>query len=247
MAVTKDKPAPYAPAATVLSLVERYRERGLPAPIDNEVLGRAGIPESLLARTLFALQVLGLIDESGNPTETFEGIREATESDYQQRLRQWLNDAYADVLAFVDPSTDDETKVRDAFRAYKPIGQQPRMVTLFLGLCAAAGLAPERPTKSRQPRATKQQDQIKKASAPTREYERRKNRQRTKFDARTQADLPAPITGLLASLPSEGEGWTKSQRDKFITTFGAVLDFCFPIVEAAPEASDERLDQEELI
>ena len=44
----------------------------------------------------------------------------------------------------------------DAFRSYKPVGQQARMVTLFMGLFAAAGVRPEskrsrsNPTKRRQ-------------------------------------------------------------------------------------------------
>jgi len=52
------------------------------------------------------------------------------------------------------------------------------------------------------------------------------------------AGLPPAIAGLLASLPKEGEGWTQDRRDKFVNTFGAVIDFCFPIVAAEqPKAS----------
>jgi hypothetical protein len=42
--------------------------------------------------------------------------------------------------------------------------------------------------------------------------------------------VPAPLAGLLSTLPPEGGGWTQNQRDKFVATFGTVLDFCFPIV-----------------
>jgi hypothetical protein len=37
------------------------------------------------------------------------------------------------------------------------------------------------------------------------------------------------LAGLLATLPSPQEGWTKERRNQFVATFGAVLDFCFPI------------------
>lgn len=100
--------------------------------------------ESLIPRTLQALHTLDLIDEQGKPSETLEGIRLAPEAEYKQRLSQWLKGAYADVLAFVDPASDDEIAIRDAFRNYQPVGQQPRMVTLFLGLAAAAGMAAEK-------------------------------------------------------------------------------------------------------
>ena len=105
---------------------------------------RAGVSQSLVPRTVQALQMLDLIDADGRPTQTFESIRVASEPDYKQRLVEWLDGVYADVIEFVDPSRDDETKIRDAFRLYQPHGQQPRMVSLFLGLYAAAGKAPER-------------------------------------------------------------------------------------------------------
>ncbi len=144
VSVTADKPAPYATSSSIIDLIERYRNRGLPSPVTTDVLLRAGTSDSLVSRTLYALQALDLIDEQGMPTKTLEGIRLAPESEYKQRLAQWLQSAYADVLKFVDPAVDDETKVRDAFRSYNPVAQQPRMITLFLGLLAAAGMVAER-------------------------------------------------------------------------------------------------------
>ena len=43
------------------------------------------------------------------------------------------------------------------------------------------------------------------------------------------AGMPAALAGLLTSLPSSGETWTKIERDRFVHTFAAVLDFCFPV------------------
>lgn len=155
MSVTKDKPAPYATSSAILDLIDRHRNRGLPAPVTFDILARAGISDSLIPRTLQALQTLDLIDDQGMPTETLEGLRLAPESEFQNRLTEWIQDAYADVLAFVNPSEDDETAVRDAFRSYSPVGQQPRMVTLFMGLLAAAGMADEKHRgHSRRARAT---------------------------------------------------------------------------------------------
>ena len=144
MPVTADRPAPYAPPTAVLDLITRHRNKGLPSPINAEVLQRAGVSDSLIPRTLQALQTLDLINEDGSPSEVLEGLRRAPEAEYQQRLVDWLNGAYADALAFVDPSVDGDVKVRDAFRHYRPVGQQSRMVTLFTGLFSAAGVAPEK-------------------------------------------------------------------------------------------------------
>ena len=43
--------------------------------------------------------------------------------------------------------------------------------------------------------------------------------------------LPPVIAGLLASLPPVSKGWTKEEREKFVSTFGTVLDFAIPIRE----------------
>src|ERR1700716_2236116 len=99
MAVTADKPSPYAPPSAILDLIARHRSRGLPPVVSAEALGRAGISESLIPRTMQALTTLDLIDETGKPTPTFEGIRLAPEAEYKKRLEDWLKGTYADVFS----------------------------------------------------------------------------------------------------------------------------------------------------
>ena len=224
MPVTKDKSAPYAPPTAILNIVERHRQRGIPSPVDAEVLARAGISESLIPRTLMALQSLDLIDDNGSHTDVLEGLRLAPEAEYKARLAEWLNAAYADVLKFVDPATDDEAKIRDAFRPFQPTGQQARMVTLFSGLYAAAGIAAEKSVTS-----TKRARSGSDSAARRKPSAKASTRKGKNFEPAT--GVPAPLAGLLSSLPPEGQGWTQERRNKFVDTFGAVIDFCFPIVE----------------
>jgi hypothetical protein len=220
----------------VIELIQRHRSRGLPSPVDADVLARAGISPSLIPRTLQSMIGLDLITEKGELTPLFEGIRKAPEAEYKQHVLQWLNTTYADVLAFADPATDDETKIRDAFRQYKPYGQQERMVTLFLKLYAHAGVATKpainppprtRPVAAKPKPAAQRQDHA------------------DKLDRRHAGGHPIPgvppaLAGMLLGLPSEEAGWSQDQRDKFHAAFGAMLDFCFPIVEAkGPPASTE--------
>jgi hypothetical protein len=143
MPVTDSTPGPYAPTTAILALIERYRQKGLPPPINEDILRRAGVSESLVSRTLQALITLDLIDEQGKPTTTLDGLQLAPEAEYKHRLEDWLRSAYADVLAFVDPAMEDDVRIHDAFRSYKPAGQRARMVTLFTGLFAAAGVRAE--------------------------------------------------------------------------------------------------------
>ncbi len=241
MAVTKDKPAPYAPASAVLDIVGRYRNRGLVFPVTAEVLGRIGISDSLISRTLQALQTLDLINDVGNPTGTLEGIRLAPEAEYKKRLEDWLKGAYADVFAFVDPSTDEEVRIRDAFRSYQPVGQQNRMVTLFQGLCAAAGLIPDKAAPSPRARAPARAS----GNAPQSglsfiKTAKKLAAQPTSTVISRPQGLPPALSGLLESLPDPSQGWYQKTRDRFLTTFQAVLDFCIPIRDLP--ANDEGDD-----
>ena len=57
MPVTLDKPGPYASPQSIIEIVDRHRDRGMPSPVTSDVLGRAGIPDSLIPRTIQALPV----------------------------------------------------------------------------------------------------------------------------------------------------------------------------------------------
>lgn len=243
MAVTADKAAPYAPPSTMLEIIKRHRDRGLPMPVNKETLVRGGVAESIVPRVLQALQTLDLIDDAGQPTPTFEGIRKAPEAEYKNRMAEWLNAAYADALQFVDPAIADETQVRDAFRNYVPTGQQARMVSLFIQLYAAAGVGPERQAPQPRPR-TRAAARSNTSKPMSRPGSRSSAGLRSPSHVLPAANphVPEPLTGLLVRLPSE-RGWTQSDRDKFLNTFGTVLDFCFPIVSADTLTKAEEDDE----
>lgn len=242
MSVRSGDTAPYAPPATILALIEAFRERGLTTPFTPDVLMRAGVTESLVPRSMKSLELLDLIDADGNPTPALEGLRRVSQAEYGDRLAEIVRAAYAEVFQFADPAKDDVERISDAFRAFDPPGQRRRMVTLFVGLCDEAGLIPEgaaakpgaKSKRSRRGayRKGNGKDDSEKAERPA-SFSAKKARLRT--DA---GDLvPAPISGLLASLPSEDEGWTKAQRDKFVKTFETVLDYAIPIIVIGAEGS----------
>lgn len=241
MPVTPDKPGPYAPASAILEVVNRHRTKGLPQTIDAEVLGRIGISDSLIPRTLQALQTLDLLDADGKISAVLEGIRLAPEAEFQQRLRDWLTSAYAEALQFVDPATDDETGIRDAFRSYNPVGQQPRMVTLFSGLFRAAGVGPEKPVPAQRAKSP-----ISKPKGPMKIVKATRKPSIGEVPGVTGAfhsGLPPALSGLLASLPQGGKSWTVTEQDAFLQTFKAVLTFCYPTRAEAEGGSEEDLEE----
>src|SRR5687768_1056094 len=117
---------PYAPGGTILSVIERARDRGLPNPVTKEVLMRAGVTESLAPRALQALVLLELTNEEGAWTNNMETLRRCPEAEFPERLAAIIRAVYADVFQYIDPATDEPTTIRDAFRAYTPHGQQDR-------------------------------------------------------------------------------------------------------------------------
>jgi hypothetical protein len=226
--------APYAPAATILSVVDRARERGLPTPVTKEVLMRAGVSDSLIPRTMQSLQLLELINEDGTWTQNLETLRRAPEAELQSRFAEIVRAVYADVFQYIDPAVASATQIRDAFRSYSPQGQQDRMVTLFVGLCQRAGIVAGQPSAKREGRPRP-------ISSP-------KPAPRVKVDPSsvhnqqfsTASSLPAPLAGLLTTLPQEG--WTKHDRDRFVNAFTAMLDYSIPVrteAELREAAKDE--------
>ena len=101
------------------------------------------------------------------------------------------------------------------------------MVSLFIGLYAAAGVEAE---KSGAPRAqAKPRARIAAPATAKPKHWAQTLRERAPVDP----GLPPALTGLMASLPKGGDGWTKETRDKFVALFGITLDFCIPVVTQA--------------
>jgi len=232
MALKSESNAPYAPGATIVNLLKRFRDKGLAFPVNSEVLVRAGVADSLVPRTLQALQLLELIDDDGQATEVLKKIRAVPEKEYQATLAAWIKQVYAEVFAFADPA-GDETQVRDAFRTYIPHGQQDRMVSLFIALCAEAGLAPESKKPEAKPRVRST------TPATPRSSVRTTAGASARHEPGRSTSLPPELAGLMARLPQHG--WTKATRDKFVETFEAVLDYVIPVVakEPAQDAEEE--------
>jgi hypothetical protein len=222
-------------------VVNSLRDRGLASPITSDVLLRAGITDSLVPRTLRSLVGLELIDEEGRLTPAMEMLRRAPSSDLKARLAEHVHAVYEEVFQFTDPAKDDPKRIADAFRVYEPIGQRSRMVTLFLGLCEAAGIIPE--GVARRSSATPSNGVSRKPVPPKRQNERGKDAQPSGGSG-VPSNVPEPIKGLLSALPSAARGWTQGQRDRWMNVFSTVLDFAIPVREVELEPDADEADDE---
>lgn len=233
MAIETGGPAPYAPPATVLHVLDRWRNLRMSTPFTTDVLERAGVTASLAPRTLQALKLLDLLSENGAPTEAMQDLSTARSDEVASRLEAVLRAAYEDVFAFVDLENDPYERVEDAFRNYTPRGQRPRMVTLFLGLCEAAGLKVPQPGARKKKSGDSSRGRVAPSPAsrgPRRATARGSSVARVKVrDGSPSEQLPPALAGLLAQLPSPETGWTAEDREHFVKVFESVLDFSIPI------------------
>jgi len=144
MAVQQDTRGPYASTGSIIKVIEKHRQVGLQI-MSLGRLQQIGITEALAPRTLQSLTFLGFYDDDGLVTPEFDALRHAQEHDFKPRLAALLREAYAPILEVLDPATATPLDVENAFRGhgYRPTGQLPRMVQLFMGLMIYAGVMPE--------------------------------------------------------------------------------------------------------
>lgn len=235
MAVRIGGVAPYAPPQTVLHLIKQFRERGLTTPITEGVLLKASVSESLAPRTLAALKNLDLIDPEGNPTAEMEGLRRAKSDEFASRLEAIVRNVYAEVFQYADPAKDDTAKIADAFRDYNPAGQRARMVSLFMGLCAAAGIIPETAVRKSPTASTTKKPVTQKRSSDSAKG----------VDSAQRPAVPGldpAISGILLKLPGNGAGWSTEDRTRWLTLFTSILDYTIPVQAKSEVGADEPDD-----
>lgn len=247
MAIQTDGLAPYAPPQAVLAVLDFDRKRGLPTPVTVETVERVGVSAALAPRTAQALKVLDLIDEDGSPTPAMLGLRKASTEEYQQRLTEVLETAYGEVFRYVDPREDDVERVRDAFRHFTPVGMQDRMVTLFLGLCATAGIIDEAPRGRGRPPKIQGQSKATNTARSRRKATKTVDAIVTEQPPEFRPSPPPSsgqhpfIEGLLQSLPDVGSVWPDAKRKDWTDAATAVFNM---IYERPPEDSVPKIDLE---
>jgi hypothetical protein len=162
--------APYAPTGAVVKTITQFRDRGLPVPLSPKSLETIGVAGTMAPRTLQALRFLNLLDDEDNPTELFQRLKRASTDEYQDQLAEVVRGGYIRVFSIVNPAEDGDIAIADAFRAFEPSKQREKMISLFRGLCAEAGImeqARQRSTGRRaRPESTAQKPRVRNTTPP---------------------------------------------------------------------------------
>ena len=227
--VADDNYAPYAPYKAVHGVISRYRERGLPDPLTPASLEPIGVAAGLTARTLRALRFLGLVDEEGGRIEPFERLKRATTDEYPSQLSEIVRAAYVPIFTIVDPATDSDTAIADAFRRFEPSAQRDSMIRLFRSLCEEAGIIKAVTTVRQQPtRRAPDAPKPKQATAgPKRQTEQEHQQERKDENLGSDYRL---ISAVIQRLPRDGK-WTADKRDRWLQALTSAVDLLIEIEE----------------
>lgn len=244
-----EKNAPYAPFGCVITVIRRFRERGLPEVLTVQEIVRIGVSEGNASRTLQALRFLNLIDERGHRTHIFDRIGRVPTSEYAEVFGEIIKEAYKDVFTIVDPAEATDIEVNDAFRYYQPQAQRGRMVTFFMSLCQETGLVAGGPplTRKRTKGVIGSKSSIASYSATLRKSQIESSHTTEAANIPNKGsnfiDLEYTLLqGLLQQLPSNKK-WTQERRDRWLQAFTASVDLLIDIEANGREDVEKRKER----
>jgi hypothetical protein len=227
----------------------------LPEPVNSKVLQQIQVSEGNAPRTLQALKLLGLLNDEGYPTEAFVQLSKTKPLEYPEALAEIVRNAYKPIFTIVDPAQDDYDAVDNAFWGYEPRGQRQRMVRLFVGLCAEAGLIPEERRDAMQQsssqQTTRRQSSVRSSGKQDRRLRRSGAAQQPKAEAQPDGaadadekkrreaengtqDYPA-IAVMMQQLPKNGE-WTSKRRQLWMQAMVSAVDLSVDVVDAEDDS-----------
>jgi hypothetical protein len=221
---------PYVAFRTFLNFLDWLHEAGVPTRIDRSFWGER-LSGAYGFQLMAALHFLHLIDDDNKPKPELETM--ALDLDRRKAtLRERLEESYADAIGAINLEKATHGELEDRFRIYDIAGETLRKALVFF--IHAAGYA-GMPLSAHITKKTRgmRGNGAKKRGHPA----KRKSSQEKQPQDRSVSDLPKrhnlhqSIDGLLSDLARIGPSWTKEERDRWVNTFIANIDYAYPVRE----------------
>jgi hypothetical protein len=222
---------PYIAFRTLEDLIQRMSDDGAPPQIDRSYLDNysGGYGGQVIA----ALESLDLLEKNGGLKPRLKALIQGDASERKRLFAEILQERYPRVIELGKINATQQQH-EDVFREMGVSGDTLRKaVAFYIKAAQFSGVPLSRNFKVPRVRSA--------SGKPARPKPRPESTVNQGGEggagggAGGQPDLPdripAALRGLLDKLPSEGEGWEKDDKDRFMTAFTAFIDLFYPLVE----------------
>jgi Family of unknown function (DUF5343) len=237
----KQLPAPYFAFKTLGNVADRMKPVGPPPQIDRSVLpGMSGAGQT---QFIAGLKFLDFIDESGKVQPRFAEYVQADTAGRKRIMGEIIREKYPEAVELGSQNATTEQLINVFTENYgvKRGDTARKAIGFYLN---AARYAEDVPVSANfiTPR-------LRSGGTKT-------PRKRTETSGRIPIDdeendsgsgyrrLHAGLAGVLADLPSRGQGWSQPDRDMWLRTFTTVLDYSIPIVDEDDEDDEDNFAED---
>jgi hypothetical protein len=242
MTTGKRLPAPpYVGFKTFMTFLDWLGQVGVPSRIDRSFWGDrfSGAAGSQVIATL---RFFGLIDKNGVPDPSLETM--AKDPVQRKSSLAALMARYNEALDGLDLERATAGELDERFRRYDISGDTFRKAVVFFIQAAQYCGMPLSPYITKRKRITRgdaataqprRRGRPPKAKVEVREPEAREARVDQDVDS---LGLHPSVAALLSDLNRIGSRWDQIQKDRWVSTFLAIIDYAYPIRE--PEAPSSK-------
>lgn len=207
---------PYVAYRTFCNSLNKLQERGLPGRIDPSVF--AGQSGSGIAALLAAYKYLGLMEETGTPSEKLKELVQAKEGERGALMRPVIEARYEFITGSnIDLANATTQQIESVFREQGIQGSTiTKAVSFFLSAAQDGGIEVSKHIKAPQPKRNGSNGKAKrtKASAPPTPP--------ADNNGSKASSKPSPVELLLAKFPDFDPAWPEDIKKNWFESFGAL-------------------------
>jgi hypothetical protein len=235
MPPNRDLPPPYFAFKTLINTITKMEEVGPPNRIDRYFLtGMSGAGQT---QFIAGLKSLGLIDEEGVVQPQFVEIV-TKPAERPALIAQVLRERYSEAVD-LGKSNATTGELLEIFQQYGVQGDTARKaIAFYLKAAEYAGDIPLSPNfKTPSTRSPGGGSKRRPKKTPPVE-----DKTTTRVNDGIPSGLHPALAGLLATIPKQGQTWTRDEHERFKAAFDPVLAIAAPISDETSDPDDEDGD-----